>query len=195
MRVFVLARHGESTLNAARVVNGDFTVVAPLTERGRRQCELLGHQLRNLPLDLCVVSRFGRTRESAEMALSGRTIPIVAEPLLDDVRIGDLEGLSVDEYRKWKRGRQRSEPFPNGESLNDAAHRYSRAFESLLARAERSILVVAHEIPVRYALNAAECSPDPDRPHHDIGNATAYVFGDAQLRSAAAQLALLSKPG
>jgi broad specificity phosphatase PhoE len=188
VRVFVLARHGESTLNAAKIVNGDFTIDVPLTAKGRRESELLGLQLRNLPLDFCVVTRFGRTSESAELALAGRDVPLVVEPLLDDVRIGDLEGLSVDEYRAWKRGRSRKEPFPNGESLDDAARRYGRALESLLARSEQAILVVAHEIPVRYALNAAEGSIDLDQPHHDIANATPYVFGEVQLAAAAARL-------
>jgi broad specificity phosphatase PhoE len=189
VRVFVLARHGESALNATKVVNGDFTVDVRLTEKGRRESELLGQQVRNLPLELCVVSRFGRTQESAEIALAVREVPIEVEPLLDDVDVGDLEGASLDEYRAWKHGRARSERFPNGESLDEAAARYGRALESLLARPEQAVLVVTHEIPVRYTLNAAGWSPDLDRPHHDIENARPYMFAEEQLARAAARLA------
>lgn len=188
MRVFVLARHGESILNAAKVVNGDFTVEVRLTDKGRRESELLGEQVRNLPLELCVITRFGRTRESAEIALAGREVPLEVEPLLDDVDVGDLEGTSLDEYRAWKDGRPRSERFPSGESLDEAAARYGRAFESLLARPEQAVLVVIHEIPVRYVLNAADASDDLDSPHHDIPNATPYLFGEKQLALAVAQL-------
>jgi broad specificity phosphatase PhoE len=187
-RLFVLARHGESTLNAARVVNGDPALDVPLTERGREESRLLGKQLRNVPLDLCVVTRFGRTRETADIALERRRVRVEVEPLFDDVDVGDLEGASLDDYRAWKRAHARADPFPNGESLDAAAARYGRALESLLARPEKAILVVTHEIPVRYALNAAERSRDHDSPHRQIANATPYLFGERRLAEAAAWL-------
>ena len=194
-RLFVLARHGETTLNAARVVNGDPAVEVHLTEKGRDEARLLGEQLRNVPLDLCVVTRFDRTRETAEIALEGRSVRLEVEPLLDDVDVGDLEGVSLEEYRAWKSAHERSDAFPNGESLDAAAVRYGRGLQSLLARPERVILVVAHEIPVRYALNAAEGSPDPDSPHHAVANATPYLFGEDRLAEAAARLARESPAG
>jgi broad specificity phosphatase PhoE len=192
-RLFVLARHGESALNAVRVVNGDPSVEVRLTEKGRDEAGLLGKQLRNVPLDLCVVSRFGRTRETAEIALAGRDVAFEVEPLFDDIDVGDLEGKSIDEYRRWKHAHERSDPFPGGESLDAAAARYARALEALLARPEPSILVVTHEIPVRYALNTAEGSGDPDAPHHDIANATPYLFGEERLAEAASRLSRLSR--
>lgn len=187
-RLFVLARHGESTLNVERVVNGDPARDVRLTEQGRAESLVLGEQVRNVALDVCIHSRFGRTRETAEIALEGRGVRFEVEPLLDDIDIGDLEGISIDEYRAWKRRHVRADPFPNGESLDAVAVRYGRAFQALLARPERAILVVTHEIPVRYALNAAEGSPDPDSPHHKIANATPYLFSEAQLAVAAERL-------
>lgn len=189
----MLARHGESTLNASRVVNGDPAVEVRLTELGRQEAGLLGRQLRNVPLDLCLVTRFGRTRETAEIALETREVPIEVERLFDDVDVGTLEGVSLDEYRAWKRSHTRADPFPNGESLDDAAVRYGLALEGLLARPDRTVLVVAHEIPVRYTLNAAEQSPDLDAPHHQIANATPYLFGEDELEQAAAWLATRSR--
>lgn len=188
-RLFVLARHGESTLNEAGVVNGDPSREVRLTQDGRDEALLLGHQLRNVELDLCLVTRFGRTRETAELALGGRSVPIDVEPLFDDVDIGDLEGSSLDDYRAWKREHTRADPFPNGESLDAAAARYSNAFRSLLDRGERTVLVVTHEIPVRYALNAVEGSPDLDSPYRKIPNATPFLFDERRLAAAAAQLA------
>jgi hypothetical protein len=41
---------------------------------------------------------------------------------------------------------------------------------------------------VRYALNAAEGSRDPDAPHHAIANATPYLFGADRLSEAVARL-------
>jgi broad specificity phosphatase PhoE len=187
-RLFILARHGESTLNVQRVVNGDPDVEVRLTEKGREESRLLRDQVRNVDLDLCVHTRFDRTRETAEIALEGRNVPLDVEPLLDDVDVGELEGVTIEDYRAWKREHTRRDAFPGGESLDDAAVRYARGFQRLLARPERTILVVTHEIPVRYALNAAEGSDDPDAPHHQLGNATPYVFGEEQLARAAERL-------
>lgn len=188
MRLFVLARHAETVLNVRHIVNGDPSVDAPLTEKGRSESELLGRQLRNVPLDACIVTRFGRTRDTAGIALADRAVPILVEPLFDDVDVGDLDGVSLDEYRAWKRTHARSEPFPSGESLDAAAVRYSRAVEWLLARPEQTMLVVAHEIPIRYTLNAAGGSADPDAPIRRIANAMPYLFGERQLREAAVRL-------
>jgi hypothetical protein len=43
---------------------------------------------------------------------------------------------------------------------------------------------VCHEIPVRYAVNAANGSDDLDGPLHDVANAAPYVFDEDALRRA-----------
>jgi probable phosphoglycerate mutase len=184
VRLFVLSRHGQSTLNVERLVNGDPSVPAPLTDGGRDAARRLGAQLAQLPLDLCVHTRFPRTAETAALALDGREVPTTVEPLLDDVDVGELDGASIDAYRAWKAEHARSDRFPGGESLDDAARRYAHGYRALLARPEERVLVVCHEIPVRYAINAAAGSDELDGPAHSIPNATPYLFDDAALRRA-----------
>jgi probable phosphoglycerate mutase len=187
--IVFLARHGESVLNVEGKVNGDPAVPAPLTEHGREEAKLLGAQLANLDLDLCVHSRFGRTLETAEVALEGRRVPIDVDPLLDDIKIGELEGAPLDEYRRVKRDLGRKRPYPGGESLDQAALRYVAAFRRLGEREARSVLVVCHEIPVRYALNAAAGASLLDGPpFHDIPNAVPYLFEKGSLVRAAARI-------
>ena len=181
LRLFILTRHAHSALNSEGRINGDPSVSVPLTDEGRAAAAVLGHQLSELRLDLCVHTRFPRTRETAECILQGRQVPVIEEPLLDDVDVGDLEGDTVADYRAWKRAHLRSDPFPGGESLDDAARRYARAFRRLLDRDETVTLVVCHEIPIRYALNAAAGSEDLDAPEHGIPNATPYLFDDDAL--------------
>jgi 2,3-bisphosphoglycerate-dependent phosphoglycerate mutase len=188
MRLFVIARHGESTLNEENRVNGDPDVPVALTETGRAEARLLGQQLAHIPLDVCFHSRFGRTLETARIALGGREVPFFEEPLLDDVDIGALEGQTLQQYRAWKREHSREDAFPDGESLDDAARRYARAFRKLLDRPERRILVVTHEIPLRYAINATDGSDDLDAPAHQLGNATPYLFDEATLARAAERI-------
>jgi broad specificity phosphatase PhoE len=176
VELYVLSRHGESTLNFENRINGDPAVPVALTEHGREQATLLGQQLRHVPIDLCIHTRFSRTRETAAIALEGRNVRFEVEPLFDDIDVGELEGSTIDEYRAWKRKHTRRDPFPGGESLDDAARRYARAYRKLLERPESSILVVTHEIPVRYAINAADGSDDLDGPAHQLANATPYLF-------------------
>ena len=112
VRLFVLARHAESVLNVERLINGDPAIPALLTEAGAAQARSLGEQIANIPLDVCVHTAFGRTRETAELAVGERGILFLEEPLLDDVKIGDPEGSSVDAYRAWKRQHTRADRFP-----------------------------------------------------------------------------------
>ena len=184
MRLFVLARHGQSELNATRRVNGDPAVAVGLTPQGEAEAAGLALQLAGIELDLCVHTRFGRSQATARLALAGRPVPLEVEPLLDDIDVGELEGQTIDDYRAWKREHSRADAFPGGESLDDAARRYADAYERLLARSERRVLVVCHEIPVRYAINAAIGSDDLDTPAHEIGNCIPHLFDEDGLRRA-----------
>src|SRR5215210_6619482 len=192
MRLFILVRHGQSALNATQHVNGDPGVPVALTDQGRQEAASLAVQLAGFALDLCVHTRFGRTRETAELALDGRDVRLEVDPLLDDIDVGDLEGRTIDDYRSWKRAHTRADPFPGGESLDDAALRYAEAFEALLARSDQRILVVCHEIPVRYAVNAAAGSDELDGPAHEIRNCVPHLFDEDGLRRAAARIRRLT---
>ncbi|MGH3092464.1 MAG: histidine phosphatase family protein [Gaiellaceae bacterium] len=177
MRLFVFARHAQSVLNVERRMSGDPAADVPLTEQGELEARLLGTQVAHLPLDACVHTRFPRTRMTAEIALAEREdVPFVLEPLLDDIDVGDLDGAPLEEYRAWKHDHARSVPFPGGESLDEAARRYGAAFRGLIAGPYSCVLVVCHEIPLRYALNAAAGSESLDGPAHEIGNALPFFF-------------------
>jgi broad specificity phosphatase PhoE len=195
MQLYVITRHGESTLNLENRVNGDPSVPVHLTEKGREEARLLGQQLANVPIDVCVHTPFLRTRETAEVALAGRDVPFEEVRELGDIDIGELEGKTVEDYRAWKREHTRQDPFPGGESLDAAAHRYADAYERLLERPEARILIVTHEIPLRYAINAAGGSDDLDGPAHQLANATPYLFDEGALTRAVAQIRRLISAG
>jgi broad specificity phosphatase PhoE len=190
VRLLLLARHGQSLFNVSGVVNGDPALDQGLSEAGRGSAAQLGVELSAVPIDLCVTSQFPRAQETARLALGSRAagVPHEIDPDLDDIRIGELEGKTLADYRLWKHAHTRTDRFPGGESLDEAATRYSAAFARLVARTEDTIFCVCHEIPVRYAINAAAGSPDPDRPFHDVPNATPFLFDAAALRRAADNL-------
>ncbi len=184
MRFFVVVRHAQSTLNREQRVNGDPARPVGLTDRGREEARALAVQIANVPFEACVHTRFARTRETAEIALEGRAVDWALEPLLDDVDVGDLDGRSIEDYRAWKRAHARSDPFPGGESLDDAAARYAEAWARVLESPWERVFVVCHEIPLRYALNGAAGSESLDGPVHELRNATPYLFDEAGLARA-----------
>jgi ribonuclease H / adenosylcobalamin/alpha-ribazole phosphatase len=186
LRLFIFARHGESVLNLERRINGDPAKEVELTERGRFEAARLGQQLSGLHLDVCLHTRFPRAARTAEIAVAGRDVPLEVEPLFDDINVGELEGARIEDYRAWKHRHARSDPFPGGESLDDAARRYAEGFRRLLAAPHTSVLVVTHEIPIRYALNAAAGSDTLDGPAHELPNAAPFLFDEDALRLAVA---------
>jgi broad specificity phosphatase PhoE len=195
MPLYVIARHGESTLNSENRVNGDPNVPVHLTDKGRDEAQLLGQQLAHVPFDLCVCTPFSRTCTTAEIALAGRNVPIEVVPELGDIDIGELEGKTLEDYRAWKHAHTRRDAFPGGESLDDAALRYAEAYEALLQRPEQTVLVVTHEIPLRYAINGADGSNELDGPTHQIANATPYLFDEDSLSRAVERIRQLASTG
>jgi broad specificity phosphatase PhoE len=190
----VLARHAHSELNVERRVNGDPSRPVHITEEGRAESRLLGLQLANVPFDVCLYTRFGRTLETATLALDGRDVPLEVEPLFDDIDVGELDGVPLDDYRAWKAQHTRTESFPGGESLDDAARRYALGYRKVRASGRSAVLVVCHEIPIRYALNAAAGATDLDGPAHAIPNATPFLFDGESLAGAAERIDALTGP-
>lgn len=183
----ILARHGESELSAAGLVSGHPAEPRGLTEIGREQARRLGERLAGEPIDLCVTSEFARVRQTADLALAGRDVPRVVVPELNDVRFGEFEGRLFEEYRAWAQERDPTEAPPGGESRAEVAARYVRGFRRVLERPERTILVVAHGLPLRYTLLALE-DLDPTPIVEQVPLAEPYRLTRAELERATARL-------
>ena len=192
MRLFLVARHGQSLFNVDKVVNGDPTLDRGLSEQGIEEAERLAGELAALPIDLVAVSPFPRALQTANIALAGRDVAHLVDDELGDVRIGELEGKSLDDYRATSAHSNRKERFPGGESLDEAALRYAGVCERLLARDEAVTLVVCHEIPVRYLANAAAGSAELNGPLSFVANATPYLFDETSLGRAAERMRVLA---
>ena len=171
-------------LNLVGIVNGDPLRDSGLSQEGMMEARELGRQISAVAVQLVVVSPFPRALQTAELALEGREIRRVVDDDLSDIRLGELEGATLARYRAAKPHSDHNVRFPAGESLNEAACRYAGAFERLLARSESVTLVVCHELAVRYSVNAASGSHDLDKPLHNVGNATPYVFDTVGLQRA-----------
>jgi broad specificity phosphatase PhoE len=185
----LLVRHAESEFSARGLVSGDPTVQGgALTDAGREQARILGRTLAADPVDLAVTSEFLRARETAEIALEGRNVPVLVVPELNDIRFGSYEGGLLTDYREWARRAGPNDDSPGGgESRADAAARFARGYRTILARPERLALVVCHGLPVRYAVNAAQ-GRDPSSTVDPIEYAEAYRLTAEELDGAADRL-------
>ena len=106
--------------------------------------------------------------------------------------LGSLEGAPFDEYRAYKRAHTRKDKFPDGESLDDAAHRYADAFEKTLELDAEQVFICCHEIPLRYALSGATGSDQLDGPVHELRNATPYLFTEDALSRAVERIRMVA---
>jgi broad specificity phosphatase PhoE len=191
LRLFVFARHGESTANAANVPSSDPSGPVALTARGRAQARSLGTQLANLHIDLAVGTRLLRTQQTIDIALDGRRVPTLIEPGFDELQAGDLEGAQIQAYRSWRHYHTSSDRIPHGESIDDALQRYASALRRLLARKETVTLVVVHELALRYLTTAAQTGSSPVTDTA-VRNAVPYLFDERAARRAAARLDALT---
>lgn len=147
MKRAILARHGESTHNTTSTLGGD----PPLSDAGRAQAEALGKRLPHI--DLAITSGARRTEQTAELAAPNT--PRLAMPDLRDIHFGRYECGASDAYLEWAWIAGPAEPCPGGgESRTNAVQRYLRAWNTVLARPETTLLVVAHGLTIRYLLDA-----------------------------------------
>jgi probable phosphoglycerate mutase len=187
LRLFVFARHAESTANTAHVLSSAPARPVALTERGRAQARALGAQLANVHIDLAVATRFLRTQETIDIALQGRHVPVLIEPGFDELQAGDLDGAPMEAYWAWKHQHTLSDRLPHGESPRDAFRRYADALRRLVARNETVTLVVLHEFALRY-IALAVAADGSGLPAEAVGNAVPFLFDEHAAGRAAASL-------
>ena len=82
------------------------------------------------------------------------------------MRLGELEGADVDEYRAFRDAGGQARARAGGESRLDVLARYVRGFRRLLAVRARMPLVVTHDIPIRFVLNALQGADPLEGPVH-----------------------------
>jgi len=85
-----IMRHGRTDWNVRHKLQGRTDI--PLNEEGRRMAEKARKEYRDVPLDICYSSPLVRARETAEIVLRGRGIPILTDDRLREMSFGDYEG-------------------------------------------------------------------------------------------------------
>ena len=184
----LLVRHAESVFSAQGLVNGKVEVHGPLTERGVAQARALARGIATQDIDLCVTSEFERARQTADIALADRDVPTLVLPELNDPLYGRYEGGPLDTYVAWAVAHDSAtEPPGGGERRQALVARYARGFRRIAEHPERSVLVVAHSLPVAYVLMVlAGSDPAPRVPL--VEYAKVHAVSAAELEQAVARL-------
>jgi broad specificity phosphatase PhoE len=185
----VLIRHGETTYNARHLLNGDPSVPVPLSANGRRQCDALRAVLAPIAWRTVVITPFGRTRESLTCMLPDGPEPVV-DPDLGDIDLGFLESQPREAYRSWRLTHGVDEAPDGGESRTAARRRYARALARLAAAtADHPTLVVTHDQPIRYLLNALAGDDPILGKAPPVPNATPFAFRAVEIAAGAVRMA------
>lgn len=147
----LLVRHGESTWNAERRMQG--VADPPLSAAGRAQALGLRPLTDPLQPDVVVTSDLLRARQTAELlGLNG----VPADPRWREADLGRWAGRLVDEVDAQERGAymgwlEGSLAPPGGEAFEDTCARVAEAVRELAASGARRVLVVTHGGPIRAA--------------------------------------------
>ncbi len=175
----VIVRHGQSTSNARRIIQGHHDTAA-LTELGEQQAQLVGQMLEGLSIDAIYASPLKRARRTCELIVEiGQSrgkpqtksdIQITDQlkeinlPLWESHSFDDVKAEYPDMYRLWRQAPNEFKmPLPNDDGTTTdfypAREIWQRAAafwqDTLPKHAGQTILLVAHSAINRALIGAA----------------------------------------
>jgi broad specificity phosphatase PhoE len=170
----ILIRHGETALNAARVLQPADT---PLSERGRRQAEAVAIRLAAMKIDGIVSSDLARAVETSRAIATATGLAPRTSALLQERNFGDLRGRAYDGLRFDPIAME--DAPPNGESMTvfDARVKQVVALLCEWHGASGGILaVVTHGLLIRTLVERHLLLPMGMPPPQRIANTSLTIF-------------------
>ena len=147
-----IMRHGKTDWNDRHKLQGRTDI--PLNDEGRRMAERAAEEYRDVHFDICFCSPLSRARETAEILLRGRDVPIVSDERLLEMSFGIYEGIeysfSIPDCPVniiFQKPEEYTEAFEGAESFEDL---FARTGEFLAERVEpelaagKNVLIVGH---------------------------------------------------
>ena len=133
--------HGTSKDNEKHIASGWKDV--ELSELGLKQAKERGGIFKDIKVDLIYCSDLRRAVDTVRIAF-GNKIPVIKDKRLREINYGDFNAKSVEIVEPMKIERI-EEPFPNGESYEQAIARIHNFCQELkTSHAEKVILIVGH---------------------------------------------------
>lgn len=162
MRLYIV-RHGETDWNRARRVQGHADI--PLNAFGRRLAEETAEGMADIPVDIAYTSPLIRARETAEIILRGREVPLILCEEIKELGFGKYEGLCCggemkekesDTFNKFFTDTANYKPAEGGESIQELYARTGKFLKELCDSTQlsgKSILLSTHGAAMTAILN------------------------------------------
>lgn len=154
-----LVRHGETTGGSNERFFGSTDLA--LSDLGREQIRRVKPLLDPRPIRRVFRSEMLRVKQSTEILLEGRSLPVIGHAPFNEVDFGHLEGLTEDEIRArhpeyWQRWRveKNATHYPGGETFEGFRRRVVEGAKALEREYdfEGETLIVAHRGVIRHLL-------------------------------------------
>jgi len=140
MKIY-FATHATSKDNEAKISSGWKDV--GLSELGVRQAKEMGERFKDIKIDLICCSDLKRAADTVKIAF-GDKYPIIADKRLKELNYGDFNGKPSEVVEPMKKEHIK-EPFPNGESYEQAIARTHDFYRELKEKyPDKTVLVVGH---------------------------------------------------
>ncbi|MEX0974935.1 MAG: histidine phosphatase family protein [Bacillota bacterium] len=184
MVTFYVIRHGETEANRGGIFQGHMDV--PLSDKGRKQAELVAKALQDIHFDAVYTSDLSRAAETARAIMKYHDCSLIADRRLRELHGGELQGLTQKQvslnYPEFDRAfsaDRYNTRRPGGESFADLDQRVARAMEDIQHwHADRpggaTVAVVSHGGAIRSMLKTTD--PDPLLIGRVVGNCTISVL-------------------
>lgn len=147
-----IMRHGKTEWNAKHKLQGRTDI--PLNEEGRDMAMKAALEYRDVHFDVCFCSPLIRAKETAELLLSNREVPIIYDERLMEMSFGVYEGIenSFDIPDCpinviFKKPEEYMVPVEGGESFDDLYKRTSEFLKEQvnpLLKEGKDVLIVGH---------------------------------------------------
>lgn len=143
MTKVLFLRHGESQYNVMGLCNADPSVPVPLTLKGRLQAEAAARDLKDVDIDLLLLSELPRARQTGLIINRYHDAPVVTDARLNDRRNG-FEGKPVRNYLAAVEADPVGFRPAGGETYIELKARVFAFLNDLRATRADTVLVVTH---------------------------------------------------
>lgn len=162
MRLYII-RHGETVWNTEGRLQGKADI--ELNENGIRLAKITAKGMKDIPFDLAITSPLKRARQTAELVLGDRDVPILEDSRIEEITFGEWEGLCCrkDNYQIPSADFQdfftdpfRYQPPVGGETIQQIIDRTGEFYQELIQcpdYQDKTILIAAHGCSCRAILN------------------------------------------
>lgn len=158
-----IVRHGETDWNKAGKVQGRTDI--PLNERGRYLAEATAEGMKDVRIDLCYTSPLIRAKETAQIILGERKIPLIEEKRIEEICFGNCEGMKFrgettdpgsEEFNRFFTDTENYVPSKGAESIGELYERTGSFLSEMSGREDLKdshILVSTHGAAMTALLN------------------------------------------